>query len=120
MTASEKYTWGLILSVTGWLLFMGGIALSFSLIGACLGIPMAVVGLPMGIWGSVWAYQGYYGKQQEVISAGIREGLAARQESEDEKQGLVKGSSVQLQPPAPPTERDSSINPGTVKCGIVR
>lgn len=81
MTASNKFTWGVILNVVGWLLFFGGITISFSLIGACIGIPMALVGLPMGIWGTVWAYQGYHGKQQEAIAAGIREGFAGRDES---------------------------------------
>lgn len=75
MTASDKFTWGIILNVVGWLLFLGGLALSLSLVGACIGIPMAIVGLPMGIWGTVWTYQGHHGKQREAIAAGIRDGL---------------------------------------------
>ena len=79
MTGSEKFTWGLVLSVGGSLAFVGGIALSITLIGACLGIPMAVIGFPLMIWGTVWAYQGRLEKAQEVITAGIREGITAAQ-----------------------------------------
>lgn len=77
MTGSEKYTWGVILSVSGGVAISGGILLSATLVGACLGVPMAIVGLPLMIWGAIWAYQGRFQKQQEVISAGIRDGIAS-------------------------------------------
>jgi hypothetical protein len=79
MTGSEKYTWGVILGVGGWLSLVGGIALSMTLFGACVGIPLAVIGLPVMVLGSIWVYQARCQKQQEVISAGIREGMASVQ-----------------------------------------
>jgi hypothetical protein len=79
MTGSEKYTWGMVLSIGGSCAFFGGILLSATLIGACLGVPMALIGLPLMVWGIVWAYQGHFQRQQEVISAGIREGIASVQ-----------------------------------------
>lgn len=79
MTGSEKYTWGMVLSIGGSCAFFGGLLLSATLIGACLGVPMALIGLPLIVWGTVWAYQGYFQRQQEVISAGIREGIASVQ-----------------------------------------
>lgn len=79
MTGGEKYGWGVGLTVTGSVLFIGGIALSMTLIGACLGVPMAIVGFPLLVWGFVWAYQGHAQRQQEVISAGIRDGLRQAQ-----------------------------------------
>jgi hypothetical protein len=37
MTSSSKLTWGIILLITGWVLFLVGILISFTLVGACLG-----------------------------------------------------------------------------------
>lgn len=76
MTGSEKYTWGVVMSIGGSLGLFGGIALTATLLGACLGIPMALVGLPVMVLGIVWTYQGHFQKQQEVITAGIRDGIA--------------------------------------------
>jgi len=81
MKATNKFTWGIILNIVGSLLFVGGIALTLTLIGACVGIPMGLLGLPMMIWGLVWILQGRSQKQQEAIAAGIKEGLKAGQES---------------------------------------
>lgn len=78
MSGSQKHTWGVILNIVGGLLFVGGVALSFSIVGACLGVPMALVGLPLTIWGVVWTFQGKSQKQQEAIAAGVREGLQVR------------------------------------------
>ncbi|HEY4592773.1 MAG TPA: hypothetical protein VIJ61_10235 [Thermoanaerobaculia bacterium] len=79
MTGSEKYTWGVILTIGGSAVLMVGILLSASLIGACLGVPLAIISLPVMVWGIIWAYQGHFQKQQEVISAGIREGISLMQ-----------------------------------------
>jgi hypothetical protein len=48
---------------------------------------MAVVGLPLMIWGLVWVYQGYAQKQQETIAEGIRLGVREGLRAE---QGLVE------------------------------
>jgi len=77
MKGSEKYMWGIVLMIFGSLALTFGIILSVTLVGACLGVPMALVGLPLMVWGMIWAYQGHFQKQQEVISAGIREGIAS-------------------------------------------
>lgn len=101
MTGSEKYTWGVILGIGGWLSFAGGILLSMTLFGACLGVPLAVIGLPVMIWGIVWGYQGRFQKQQEVISAGIREGLSS-----------VQGVQLNIPPPSlPPAAVTTSSTP---------
>ncbi|HVF71864.1 MAG TPA: YARHG domain-containing protein [Chthoniobacterales bacterium] len=76
MKAGTKFTWGLILALGGKILFVVGIALSFSIIGACLGLPMAAVGFPLIIWGYVWLYKARADKAREVIARGIREGLS--------------------------------------------
>lgn len=90
MTGSEKYTWGLVLSIGGSFVLFGGIALTATLFGACIGLPMALAGLPLMIWGMVWAYQGHFQKQQEVITAGIRDGIA-----------YMHGVNTSPSPPAP-------------------
>ena len=90
MLGTEKYTWGIVLNTIGGLLFVGGVALSFTLIGACIGIPMAIVGLPIAIWGVVWAFQGHSQKQQEAIAAGIREGIQYQALPPGEYQDLQK------------------------------
>ena len=43
MTSSFKFTSGIILHISGWLLIFLGIILSSTGIGACLGIPMIVL-----------------------------------------------------------------------------
>ena len=81
MTGTKKFTWGIILTIVGSLLAAGGLALTVTVIGACVGIPMGLLGLPMMIWGLVWILQGRSQKQQEAITAGIKEGLKVGQES---------------------------------------
>lgn len=75
MTSTNKFTWGVLLNISGGVLFLGGIALSFTLIGACLGIPMALVGFPMLIWGTVWLFQAQSQRSQEAIAADVQQGL---------------------------------------------
>jgi len=75
MTSSSKLTFGIILGIAGYLLFLCGLLLSFSLIGACIGIPMALIGLPLGIWGSVWMWQGKVQRAEEAIATGVRQGI---------------------------------------------
>ncbi|HEX5758095.1 MAG TPA: hypothetical protein VF121_02775 [Thermoanaerobaculia bacterium] len=115
MTGSEKFTWGVVLSVAGSLGFVGGIVLSMTLIGACLGIPMALISLPFMIWGTVWAYQGHFQKAQEVLSAGIREGLSAAQTASLQPLSRVavaaSGRPAELAASAPSAEDSVSARP---------
>jgi hypothetical protein len=110
MTASGKFTWGLILNISGSLLVVGGIALSFTLIGACIGVPMAVVGLPLAIWGMVWIYQGRDQKQREAIAGGIREGLSRNPETPKATEAALAADggtwSTQTPSPAPSAGAD--------------
>ena len=97
MTSSQKLIWGIGLGIGGYILFLVGVLLSFSLIGACIGIPMALVGLPLGIWGSVWMYQGKVQQAKEIIAAGVQQGI---------QQAAVTQAAVRppasAQPPMPP------------------
>ena len=77
MTGQQKFTWGLILNISGSLSLVLGTIFSLSLIGACIGIPMVVMGLAFGVWGAVWIFQGRAEKQRESIASGIREGMMA-------------------------------------------
>jgi len=75
MSSSSKFTFGIALLITGWLIFLSGIVLSFTGIGACIGIPMILLGTPLWIWGSVWLWQGKVRRAEEAISTGVREGI---------------------------------------------
>lgn len=77
MTGQQKFTWGLILNISGSLSLVLGTIFSLSLIGACIGIPMIFMGLAFGVWGAVWIFQGRAEKQRESIASGIREGMMA-------------------------------------------
>lgn len=81
MTSDQKFTWGLILGIGGALGLLLGFGLSTTGIGACIGLPLAIVSLPFTIWGSVWIYQARSHKAEQVIAAGmapgVREGNAA-------------------------------------------
>lgn len=101
MTSSSKLTWGIILGITGYLLFLIGIGISFTLIGACLGIPMALVGLPLAIWGSVWMWQGKVKRAEEAIAAGVRQGIQQAQTSSAVQPPLARVP-ASSPPPAPP------------------
>lgn len=79
MTTNQKFTYGLTLEIVGAFLFFIGIAISFTLIGACLGIPMALAGLPLIIWGIVWLFQARAEKTEQIIAVGIQQGLARHQ-----------------------------------------
>jgi hypothetical protein len=76
MNSNQKFTYGLIIEICGAFLCAVGLAISFTLIGACLGVPMALVGLPLMIWGAVWLFQARAEKTKEIISVGIQQGLA--------------------------------------------
>ncbi|HWM23696.1 MAG TPA: hypothetical protein VNP98_02655 [Chthoniobacterales bacterium] len=79
MTSNQKFSYGLTLEIVGAFLFVIGVAISFTLIGACLGIPMALAGLPLMIWGIVWLFQAKAEKTKEIITVGIQQGLAQRE-----------------------------------------
>jgi len=65
----------MILAITGYFSFIIGLALSFTLIGACFGIPMIIVGLPIGIWGNIWMWQGRVQRAEEAIATGVQLGI---------------------------------------------
>jgi predicted membrane metal-binding protein len=97
MTSSSKLTWGIIFLITGWVLFLVGILISFTVVGACLGIPMALVGLPLWIWGAVWAWQGKVKRAEEAIATGVRQGI--QQAAVTQAAARTPSSAP---PPAPP------------------
>lgn len=74
MSGSQKFTWGLVLGFTAMFLLLGGLVLSATGIGACVGVPMALVGLPLGIWGGVWAYQGRAQILSEAVAKAVAKG----------------------------------------------
>lgn len=76
MKTGTKFTWGLILNLAGAVLFCVGFAISFTIVGACLGLPMMAVGFPLLIWGAVWIYKARADKAREIIARGIQEGLS--------------------------------------------
>jgi len=79
MTGAQKFTWGIILEFVGFFSILGGILLSVTVIGACFGIPMIVIGIPLMIWGIIWIFVGRSQRMQETVAAGIQEGLKAAQ-----------------------------------------
>ena len=99
MTSSSKLTWGIILTISGWLLVFLGLLLSFTGIGACIGIPMILVGMPLWIWGAVWAWQGKVKRAEEAIAAGVRQGI---QQAGGVPQAVVPRAPVSAPPPMPP------------------
>jgi hypothetical protein len=101
MTGSEKYMYGVILNIVGGLSLAGGIGLSVTVIGACLGLPMALLGLPLVIWGGVWAFQGYHEKQRETIAAGVQAGIQAAHASVSQPV-ILREQPVAARIPTPP------------------
>ena len=77
MTGQEKFTWGLVLNISGSVSLVVGLLFTATLLGACVGIPMIVMGLAFAVWGAVWIFQGRAEKQRESIASGIREGMMA-------------------------------------------
>jgi len=81
MTADQKFTWGLVLVIGGGLGLLLGTGISTTVIGACLGLPLAFVSVPFLVWGSVWLYHARSQKAQAVIAGGkatdVREGIIA-------------------------------------------
>ena len=76
MARSKNLTWGIAPSSAGTLLTAGGLLLSFSVVGANVGFPMAIAGLPLSIRGAVLLFKWKAEKQREAVSQGIREGVA--------------------------------------------
>lgn len=104
MRAGEKLGWGIGIMCTGGLLLIGGVTLSATLIGACIGVPMFLAGLPLAIWGSIWTYQGNASRQAEIIARGIRDGLEHARRSV----GAVESRAPHVLPQAPEGEDSAS------------
>ena len=64
-----------MLLISGWLLVLLGILLSCTGIGACLGIPMIVLGMPLWIVGAIMMWQGKAKRAEEAIAAGVQQGI---------------------------------------------
>ena len=75
MTASQKFGWGLAIELVSLLTFVLGLALTSTVCGALLGIPLMLVALPCIVWGVVWCFQGRAQKAEEVIAAGVQRGI---------------------------------------------
>ena len=86
------------------MLLVGGLALTFTVIGACIGIPMMIVGVPAMIWGAVLTFQGQAQRAQEAIAAGVQSGMyhAAPPRGGGVTSGIPQTS---LPPPLPPPTR---------------
>lgn len=95
MTPGNRFGWGIAIMSAGSLLLIGGVAFSATFIGACVGIPMILLGLPLGIWGAIWTHQGNVQRQAATIAAGIRSGLAdARRDSSRDMATAIAGAPV--------------------------
>jgi hypothetical protein len=75
MNGTTKFTWGLIIMLIGTGLTALGMAASATIIGAIIGIPMLLLGLPLMIWGTVWCFKGQMQKQQDAIARGVAAGI---------------------------------------------
>lgn len=91
MDAKSKISWGLGLWIGGKLGLLIALLLSMTGIGACLGIPMALVCLPCIICGVVLFFQGRSETAKQVIAAGVRQGMIeAQAQSSAVRQGLIE------------------------------
>jgi len=75
----SKIGWGLGLWIGGKVGLLLGLLLSLTGIGACLGIPLVLACVPCIILGVVLYFQGRSQKAQEVIAAGVRQGIIEAQ-----------------------------------------
>lgn len=75
MSGTRKYVFGAVLAFGGTLVLVAGIWLTSTVIGACIGVPLAVVGFALIIWGLVWAWQGYAQRHEKTIAEGTRKGV---------------------------------------------
>ncbi len=73
MTSTTKLTWGYICTFGGMLLVIAGIPLS----AVCIGVPMIIIGLPVVIVGIILIFKGKSQKAQEIITAGVQQGIQA-------------------------------------------
>lgn len=125
MKTGTKLTWGLILNFAGAILFFVGLCLSFTLIGACVGLPMMAVGFPLIIWGAVWFYKARAEKAGETIAKSIQEGLSRFERPPAALPPASSGSTSNAPPPAPislPTQSQTSTEkvdpaPGSIPVG---
>jgi len=98
-----------MLLISGWLLVFLGIILSFTGIGACLGIPMIVVGMPLWIIGAILMWQGKVKRAEEAIAAGVRQGIQQAQATISGQQAAVRPP--MSTPPSPPPASEHAKAP---------
>jgi hypothetical protein len=69
-------TTGYVMMMVGAVMFGAGIAISFTGIGACLGIPMAVIGFPLLIVGAVMRSRARSARVDAVVQQAVSESVA--------------------------------------------
>jgi len=89
MSSSSKLMWGLVLGVGGTLIFGLGAILTATGIGACLGIPLILVAIPLCIWGGIWIWQGKVKRAEEAIAAGVQRGIEQAAKSQKSQPPLL-------------------------------
>jgi hypothetical protein len=104
---------GIVINIIGACLAFTGILISFTGIGAIIGLPMVCcVGFPMAILGTVMFWQGRAQMSQEAIARGIQAGIAvARTPSQIGIQPLPM-----IQPPVSTTPSGGKV---CAQCGTL-
>jgi hypothetical protein len=79
MDTKSKTSWGLVLWIGGKVGLLIALLLSLTGIGACLGIPLALVCVPCIICGVILYFQARSEMAKEIIAAGVRQGIVEAQ-----------------------------------------
>jgi hypothetical protein len=66
---------GLAVNVIGWVLVLVGIPLCFTFIGACVGIPMILAGIPMMVFGWMSYVKARSARIDSVLQQAVAEGV---------------------------------------------
>ena len=87
-------TTGYVMMMVGAVMVGAGIAISFTGIGACLGIPMVLIGLPLLIIGAIMRSRARSKRVDAVVSQAVSESVA---------RAMTQPSQPQLVPSSGPT-----------------
>ena len=87
-------TTGYVMMMVGAVMIGAGIAISFTGIGACLGIPMVLIGLPLLIIGAIMRSRARSKRVDAVVSQAVSESVA---------RAMTQPSQPQLVPSSGPT-----------------
>ncbi len=100
MTGTVKIVIGVVLIVGALLGIKLGLLLTFTLIFACIGIPMILIALVAGGLGIYLCVSGRNQNVREAIAAGIAQGVAAAEAKRKEEEGksgeAVKGTATPM------------------------